>query len=248
MTTHTIQLEDKLTQLRLPSLRDNYQDLAKHVIAKGLGHVDYLEKLIDGELAARIEHGTQRRIKNARFPYHRTLDQFDFTCPAKIDRLLVEHLFRLDFIKNRANVIFLGTCGLGKTHLAIALGIQACTAQYNVLFTSAIDMINRLADAQASHRIDAELKRYLKPQLLIIDELGYLPIDKFGADLLFQVISKRYQNGSIVLTTNRVFKDWPNMFHDDSVFTAALLDRLLHHHELVKIEGNSYRMRKPTES
>lgn len=130
-----------------------------------------------------------------------------------------------------------------KTHLATALGYTACLKGYSVLFTSAIDVINTLAAAKSAGRLKQELKKYAKPALLILDELGYLPIDKSGADLLFQVISVRYEQGSILITSNRAFKDWPKIFNNDSTLTAALLDRLLHHAETVVIEGKSYRMK-----
>jgi DNA replication protein DnaC len=133
--------------------------------------------------------------------------------------------------------------GLGESHLVSALGYQACLTGHKVLFTSAIDVINSLIAAQQAGRLKQELKVYLKPSLLILDELGYLPIDKIGADLLFQIISQRYEQGSIIITTNKVFKDWASIFNNDSILTSALLDRLLHHTEPVVIEGKSYRMK-----
>ena len=143
----------------------------------------------------------------------------------------------------RANVVFLGTVGLGKTHLATALGYTACLAGKSVLFATAVDTINTLAAAQAANRLKSELKKYLAPSLLILDELGYLPIDKHGADLLFQVISQRYERGATIITSNRAYKEWPTIFNNDSTLTAALLDRLLHHAETMVIEGLSYRMK-----
>src|SRR2546425_9599399 len=136
----------------------------------------------------------------------------------------------------------------GKTHLATALGYAACLQGYSVLFASAIDVINTLAAARSAGRLKQELKKYTKPALLILDELGYLPIDKAGADLLFQVISVRYEQGSIMLTSNRAFKEWPKMCNNDSTLTSAILDRLLHHAEIVVIEGKSFRMRGQIES
>jgi len=237
-------LDRQMSELKLPFLRQHYQDTARLAVSKALGHVDYLAMLIDGELAQRHEHSTRRRIGQARFPYIKALDQFDFSHPKRIDRLKTQDLFRLAFMREHSNVIFVGGCGVGKTHLAIALGHQACVAGHTVMFTTAINLVNGLAEAQAGHRLEPELRRFLKPQLLIVDELGYLPIDRYGADLLFQVISARYERGSIVLTTNRVFKDWAAIFNDDATLTSAVLDRLLHHHELLIIEGPSYRMRR----
>jgi len=146
-------------------------------------------------------------------------------------------------LPQRANTILLGGVGLGKTHLAIALGYQACLQGYRTLFTSAADIINTLSAAQAAHRLKTELKKYLRPAVLVIDELGFMPIDKHGADMLFQVISQRYEKGAIVLTANKKFKTWASIFNNDSVVTSAILDRLLHHAETVTIEGKSYRMK-----
>lgn len=244
MTTPSDTLEQQLAALKLPFLRQHYQDTARQAVAKALGHVDYLAMLIDGEHRQRQQHSTERRIRQARFPYLKTLDQFDFSFPKRIDRLKVQDLFRLTFVRDRANVMFVGGCGLGKTHLAIAMAHQACLAGHSVLFTTAIDLINVLSAAQAAHRLDQELRRYAKPDVLLLDELGYLPIDRYGADLLFQVISARYERGSIILTTNRAFKDWAVMFNNDATLTSAVLDRLVHHHELIIVEGPSYRIRK----
>jgi DNA replication protein DnaC len=155
----------------------------------------------------------------------------------------MQNLFHLQFIADKSNVVFIGTVGLGKTHLAIALGYQACLKGHSVLFAPAIDTVNNLIAAQNADRLKQELKKYLRPALLIIDELGYLPVNKTGADLLFQVISQRYEQGAVIITTNRVFKEWPAIFNNDATLTSALLDRLLHHTETVVIQGNSYRMR-----
>jgi DNA replication protein DnaC len=145
----------------------------------------------------------------------------------------VQNHFSLSFIKDKGNLIYLGGVGLGKTHLATALGYTACLQGYSVLFTSTIDVINTLSAAKTSGRLKPELEKYTKPSLLILDELGYLPIDKAGADLLFQVISLRYEQGAIVIPSNRAFKDWPKIFNHDSTLTAAILARLLHHAELL---------------
>ena len=196
----------------------------------------------------RRDRSIERRIRLARFAVIKTLDQFNWSWPKKINRLQVQNLFRLNFIKDKANVIFLGGVGLGKTHLASALGYVACLKGNSVLFATAIDVINTLTAAKAAGRMKQELKKYIRPALLILDELGFLPIDKAGADLLFQVISLRYEQGALVITSNRAFKDWPEIFNNDSTLTSAILDRLLHHAETVVIEGKSYRMRDQIES
>jgi DNA replication protein DnaC len=159
----------------------------------------------------------------------------------------VQNLFRLKFIEDKANVIFLGGVGLGKSHLTTALGYAACLQGYSVRFTTAFDAVKTLSAAHGSGRLKAEIKKYLKPRVLILDELGYLPIDKNGADLLFQVISGRYERGSLIITSNRAFKKWPEIFNNDSTLTSALLDRLLHHAETLIIEGTSYRMKDQVE-
>jgi len=156
----------------------------------------------------------------------------------------VQNLFRLRFIDDKSNVIFLGGVGLGKSHLSTALGYEACLRGYSVLFVSAIEIINTLTAAKSCGRLKQELAKYLKPALLIIDELGFLPIDKNGADLLFQVISQRYERGAIIITTNRAFKQWPEIFNNDATLTSAVLDRLLHHAETIVIQGKSYRMKE----
>ena len=240
-------LDYHLKYLKLPFMREQHYQMAKQAAKSNWSHEDYLEKLADGEAALRKDRSTQRRINQARFPVVKTLDAFDWTWPKKINRLQVQQLFRLQFIKQPANIIFLGGVGLGKTHLASALGYEACLAGYTVLFATAIDVINTLSAAQAAGRMKQELKKYTRPSLLILDELGFLPIDKAGADLLFQVISQRYEQGALVITSNRAFKDWPEIFNNDSTLTSAILDRLLHHAETVLIEGKSYRMKEKIE-
>lgn len=237
------QLETDLRLLNLQFMAEQHAAVANRAIRDGLGHIDYLTKLTEGELHLRRDRATIRRVKNAHFPVIKTLDQFSWNWPKKINRMAVQNLFRLQFVNDHANIILLGAVGLGKTHLATAIGYAACLAGKSVLFSTAVDAINTLAAAQAANRLKAELKKYLAPSLLILDELGYLPIDKLGADLLFQIISQRYERGSIVITSNRAFKQWPEIFNNDSTLTSALLDRLLHHAESLVIEGKSYRMK-----
>ncbi|MFO7558392.1 MAG: IS21-like element helper ATPase IstB [Desulfobacterales bacterium] len=237
-------LTKQLLYLKLPYIRENYEEIGKLAARKQWTHVHYLSELIKQEANLRQDRTIQRRIRMARFPVVKTLDQFNWSWPKKINQAQIKNLFRLKFIEDKSNVVFIGGVGLGKTHLASALGYQACLKGHTVVFTSAIDTINNLISAQHAGRLKQELKKYLKPSLIILDELGYLPIDKTGADLLFQIISQRYEQGSIVITTNRVFKDWPQIFNNDSTLTSALLDRLLHHTEASVIEGDSYRMKE----
>ena len=241
-------LPEHLDYLKLVFVREHYEPLAKEAATAHWGHVQYLAGLVEGEALERQQRSIQRRIRQARFPVVKTLEPFQWTWPQKINRLQVQNLFRLKFIEDKANVIFLGAVGLGKTHLATALGYAACQKGHSVLFATAVDLINTLAAAQRAGRLKPALGRYLRPAVLVLDELGYLPIDKTGADLLFQIISQRYERGSIVMTSNRVFKKWPEIFNNDSTLTSALLDRLLHHAETVLIEGKSYRMKDRIES
>jgi len=243
MKSPTSLLHQQLDYLKLPFLKDQYAELAQQAAQQSWTHVDYLARLIDGQYQQRLQHTIRLRVKSARFPVLKTLDQFQWDWLKKINRLQVQNLFRLEFLAQNANVIFLGTVGLGKTHLATALGYAACLEGHSVLFATAIDVINHLSAAQKKSSLKTELKKYLRPRLLVLDELGYLPIDQHGADLLFQVISQRYERGSIVLTTNKPFKQWPTIFNNDSTITAAVLDRLLHHAETVVLEGISYRMK-----
>jgi DNA replication protein DnaC len=243
MSENNRRLDDHLKYLKLPFIREHYQELAVQAAEKQIPHIDYLEKLADGEAAFRRDRSIERRIRQARFPVIKTLDQFNWSWPKKLNRLQVKNLFRLQFIPDKANVIFLGGVGLGKSHLSTALGYQACLEGHTVLFATAIDVINTLTAAQSAGRLKTELKKYTRPAVLILDELGFLPIDKAGADLLFQVISQRYEQGALVITSNRAFKDWPEIFNNDSTLTSAILDRLLHHAETVIIEGKSFRMK-----
>lgn len=236
-------LPEQLAFLKLPFILEHHESLAAEAAQKQFSHINYLTQLIDGETHLRQDRATQRRIQQARFPLQKTLEQFQWTWPKKINRAQVQHLFSLPFVKARANVIFLGGVGLGKTHLSIALGFEACLRGFSVLFASAIDAINTLTSAQAAGRLKSELHKYLKPHVLILDEVGYLPINKTGADLLFQIISQRYERGSIIITTNRAYKNWPDIFNQDATLTSAVLDRLLHHADTLIIEGKSYRMK-----
>jgi len=208
----------------------------------------YLARLVEEEVALRRDRSIARRIRMARFPVLKTLEDFDWTWPSKIHRAEVQHLFRMDFVHQCANVILLGTVGLGKSHLSIALGHQACLQGYSVLFANAIDIVNSLSAARAANALKNELRKYTRPKLLIIDELGYLPIDQLGANLLFQVITQRYERGSIVLNSNKAYKKWPEIFHNDSTLTSAVLDRLLHHAQTITITGKSYRMKDRDEN
>lgn len=236
-------LQQQLKTMKLRFIRENYTSLVEQAGREEWPPLELLTRLVDGEAQYRADNALKRRLKAARFPVLKTLDTFDWNWPRKINRPLIQDLFRLAWVPEHGNVIFLGGVGQGKTHLASALAYAACLEGYTVLFTTAIEVIQTLAAAQITHRFKAELKRYIKPQILVLDELGYLPIDKAGADLLFQVVSQRYECGALILTTNTPFKQWSGLFNNDSTLASALLDRLLHHAHTVVIEGKSYRMK-----
>jgi len=240
-TPESDSLNKLLLRLQLPFIRANYHELAQTAVEQGWGALDYLQRLIEGEVSRREDKSLTQRIRRARFPLTKTLDQFQWNWPKKINRPQIQNLFRLNFIEQKSNAIFLGGVGLGKTHLCIALGHAACVRGYSVLFTTAIDIIHTLSAAAATGSLKRAMQRYLKPKLLVVDELGYLPIDKLGADLLFQIISERYERGAILMSTNRAYKHWPEIFNNDTTLTSALLDRLLHHAETCVVEGKSYR-------
>ena len=240
-------LAEQLAFLKLVFMREQHVALAGEAARAHWDHLSYLGALTKGEATLRHERSVQRRIKLARFPVIKTLEQFRWSWPKAINRTQVQHLFRLDWIGEHGNVIFLGPVGVGKTHLATALGYAACLKGLSVRFATAIEVVNTLVAAERGGRLKPALESYRKPALLILDELGYLPIDKTGADLLFQILSQRYEQGATVITSNRAYKDWAEIFNHDATLTSALLDRLLHHAETVLIEGQSYRMKDRVE-
>lgn len=232
-------LIEELNYLKLNFIAENLEQLVKE--KKG-SQIDFLEAIIHAEVIEKQQKATERRIKLARIPVVKSLDKFNFAHPQSIEPEKIRMLFRLSFIAKKENVIFCGGVGLGKTHLASALALEACRAGHTALFTSAVDIVNNLKAAKYNNKLSQVMKKYTRPQLLIIDELGYMPVDKDACDLLFQIVSNRYEHGSIVITTNRPYKDWPIIFNNDATVTSAILDRLLHHVETIKIEGRSYRM------
>jgi len=183
------------------------------------------------------------RIRQSRLKVIKTLDSYDFNYPKQINKQLTKALFNLNFIAEKRNVIFLGPPGVGKTHLASALCYHACLNDYKCLFTTAINLINKLNASLSDNSFFKLMKRYTQVHLLVIDELGYLPVDKTGADLLFQIISNRYETGSVIITTNRPFKEWDRIFNNDATLASALIDRLAHHGIIIQIKGESYGMK-----
>jgi DNA replication protein DnaC len=239
------QIQQWLTSLNLSWMKDNYEQLLKQAIQKKTGPLEYLTELLRGETEGRTERAIARRIKAARFPVQKSIDTFNWQWPQDINRQQVEQLLSLRFIEKAENAVFVGPVGVGKTHLATAIALEACRSGYKVLYCNTIEAINDLLAAQKNNRLKEALKKYITPNLLVLDELGYLPIDNHGGNLLFQIISLRYEKGSVMLTTNKAFQDWTDIFNNDSTLTSAVLDRLLHHCDTTVIKGSSYRIRKP---
>ena len=220
----------------------HYDPLLNDAAKDNLSHQDFLHRFLDGELAARHERTVSRLIREAHFPFIKTIDSYDWAHPSKIPKSLILKSLDFEFVRKNEHLIFLSPSSLGKTHLSIAIAYAACQKEIKSLFTTAADMINHLVASKSDQSLERALKKYCSPRLLVIDELGYLPLDKQGRDLFFQVISKRSGTGSIILTTNKPFKNWNDIFEDNAVATA-IAERLIEHGDLIKIEGTSYRIK-----
>jgi DNA replication protein DnaC len=235
-------VETQMRALKLKGMLTSYRGFADTAAVGKLCYEEYLSLLLQEELSGKTERSTTTKIHKARFPFIKTLEEFDFSFQPGLGEKEVLHLGSLDFIENKGNLIFLGPPGVGKTHLSIGFGVRACKAMYRVLFTTAQKLIEELMLSLRDGSIASRLLFYSRLNLLIIDELGYMPITKEQANLLFQLISMRYERGSIILTSNYNFEDWGKVFQDD-VVAAAIIDRLVHHAKIFYINGTSYRLK-----
>ena len=236
-------LDRDLAELKLPEIAKSYREVLDEAARKGSSMLEVLATLIGIEQTARQQRALERRIREARLPKRKTLAEYDFNFPKRIPKAAILRLFDCDFIQRHGCAVFIGPTGTGKSHLINALGYTACERGYSVRYTRVVEMINHLTTAQINGLLGKALKIYVRPSLLLLDELGYLPIDKRGADLLFQVVAARYESGSIVLTTNRPFREWGALFDVDNTLATALIDRLMHHGEGIVIQGDSFRMK-----
>ncbi|GAB3976752.1 IS21-like element helper ATPase IstB [Actinoallomurus acanthiterrae] len=229
-------------RLGLPHLAASLDQLITRAGTDKMGYLEFLDLVLEEEAGVRDGRRFRSALRLSKLPHHKGLDEFDFAFQPELEPRKIKDLAALAFIENKANAAFLGPPGVGKTHLAVALAVAACRAGYTVYFTTVDDMVRHLKEAAAIGRLGAAMRRYIKPHVLVIDEVGYLPLDRDEANLVFQTISKRYETGSILLTSNRSFSEWGSVFGDD-VLATAILDRLLHHCEVISINGPSYRLK-----
>jgi len=235
-------LQEHLQRLRLFKSRERLEALLQDATAKEVSYADFLDQVLTEEVASKTAKHITMRTQLARFPFVKGLESFDFSYQPSLDKKQIQTLSACHFVEHGENLVILGPPGVGKTHLAVGLGLKAIEHGYRVLFTTAAVLIAALTRALAEGRLDDKLKVYTMPRLLIVDEIGYLPIDRQGANLFFQLISRRYERGPMILTSNQSFGSWGEVF-GDRVIATAILDRILHHAITLNIRGNSYRLK-----
>jgi len=241
--TPQVLLEHHLKQLRLPTFLREYDKVARQCAAEGVDFPRYLLRLTELELLDRERRATERRIHQARFPVVKSLDTFEFPAIPSLNKALVPELARCEFLLRRENVLLLGNSGTGKTHLALALGLSACQRRHRVRFTTAAAMVHELLEAKDEKRLLRYQKQMASYELLIVDELGFVPLSKSGAELLFEVFSQRYERGSTLVTSNLPVQEWTEVLGSERL-TGALLDRLTHHVHILEMNGESYRLKQ----
>ena len=238
-----MELSVLLNRLKMEHLLTQLDGVCEQAAKGDLDYQGFLAQALEAEWRGRQQRGIESRLRLARFPWLKTVEQFDFEFQPSLDRKVVRELAGVSFIERTENVVLLGPPGVGKTHLAIALGVKAVEAGYSVLFLTLESLMGRLVRARHENRLDRTLQQFTYPRLLILDELGYLPLSREEASLFFRLLVRRYERGSLIVTSNKSFTDWGEVFNDH-VLATAILDRLLHHATTLNIKGESYRLRE----
>jgi DNA replication protein DnaC len=238
----SLRIKEAATRLHLANLEDNLTTLCERADSSQLGYLEFLDLVLEEETGVRDGRRFRNALKLSGLPHHKTIDEFDFAFQPDLDKRKVRDLASLAFVEAKSNVALLGPPGVGKTMLAVSLAVAACQAGYSIYFTSLDDLVRNLREAESSGRFARKLQTYLKPSVLVVDEVGYLPLNRTDANMVFQMVSRRYEKGSIIVTSNKSFGEWGQVFGDD-VLASAILDRLLHHCEVISINGPSYRLK-----
>lgn len=238
-----MQLVNLLERMKMEHLANQLETVCEQASKRELGFKEFLTEALETEWKGRHLKGVEGRLLQARFPWIKTIEQFDFAFQPSIDRKVIRELAGLSFVERAENVVLLGPPGVGKTHLAIALGVKAIEAGHRVMFLSLETLLTRLTKAKWENRLERQLQLFLYPKVLILDEMGYLPMNREEASLFFRLLCRRYERASIIVTSNKSFVDWGEIFNDQ-VLATAILDRLLHHSTTINIKGESYRLRE----
>ena len=233
-------IKARLREFKLSGIYNSYEERIKYATDKSLSYEEFLEMLLEDEVNNRADNSYKKRYSKAKFPYSKNIEDFDFSFQPSIDKRVINDICTCQFVKDRRNVVFIGSPGTGKTHISIGIGIKAVLKGYKVLFTQVNEMLQNLYFSKADNSYYGKLNYYLSPDLLILDELGFKKIPAYSADDFFEVISKRYEKGSVIITTNKSFDSWGDIFADP-VLASAIIDRIVHYSTIINIKGPSYR-------